>query len=330
MWHRRLSFSEFLTPFAKNWGTRIIAIIIAFCCWGVVKSMEKTTVPISVPLKLITTEGYEAYARSTNGLPIQKITLIIDCSRRAKNLLRDYDYEGKIDLTGESENTIPSYKINAKENLVYTGPPDNEGLYFIKSIKPAKIRITIDKRTYKNLKVIPIVTGKPAEGYVVSKITVDPPVIVANGPESSIDKITELKTKIINIDAMNKTLPKEVEIEPVDPSVVLETTKVKVNIGINISPKQRTFKNVKVKSLVFQPSESYFILDPQEVTVLLEGREEIIDTTVPKDITAYVDLAGASAGYSLFIDTIPPANCNVVSVMPSTVTVKDNITQTVK
>ena len=128
LWHRRLSFSEFLTPFAKNWGTRIAAIIIAFCCWGVVKSMEKTTVPISVPLKLITTEGYEAYARSTNGLPIQKITLIIECSRRGKNVLRDYDYEGKIDLTGESENTIPSYKINAKENLVYTGPSDNKDL----------------------------------------------------------------------------------------------------------------------------------------------------------------------------------------------------------
>jgi len=292
--------------------------------------MEKTTVVISVPLELITAEGYEAFAQTTNGTPIQEITIKILCSRRGKNALRSIDYKGKIDLTSEIENIIPSYQLNSKENLVYTGPAGNEDLYFIKSMVPPKIRITIDKRTYKNIPVEPTINGKPADGYILSKISVNPPVIVVNGPSSSIDKIKKLKTKIININGLNKSLVKNVEIEPAGPDVLLETKKVKVNIGINTSPKKRTFEHIKVKTLVSQPSENFCRLDPPDVKVLLEGREQIIETTVPKDITAYVDLENATAGYSLLIKIIPPANCNVISVMPSTVIVKDNILQGTK
>ncbi len=329
-WRNRPSITGLLVSFAKNWKTRIAALIIAFCCWGIVKTMEKTTVSISVPLELITSEGYEAFAQTTNGVPVQKITINILCSRRGKNALRSVDYKGKIDLTSEIENIIPSYQLNSKENLVYTGPAGNEDLYFIKSMVPSKVRITIDKRTYKNLPVKVVVTGKPADGYIVSKISVEPPFIDVNGPSTTIDKITELKTKIINIDGLNKTLPKEIELEPVDPGIVLETTKVNVKIGINTSPKRRIFEHIKVKTLVSQPSENFYLLDPPDVKVLLEGRDQIIETTVPKDITAYVDLENATAGYSLLIKVIPPANCNVISVMPSTVTVKDNILQGTK
>jgi len=329
-WRNRPSIKDIITSFTKNWGTRIVALIIAFCCWGAVKTMEKTTVAITVPLELVTADGFEAFAQTTNGLPLQKITLNILCSRRDRNSLRSIDYNGKIDLTSEIENVIPSYQLNSKENLVYTGPSGNEDLYFIKSIVPPKIRITIDKRIYKNVPVKPVVTGKPAEGYILSKTTVDPPAILVTGPSSSIDKITELKTKIINIDGSNKSFPKNVEIEPVDPDVVLETTKVKVTIGINTSPKKRTFEHIKVQKLISQPSETFYILEPQEVKVILEGRDQIIETTLPKDITAYVQPAGATAGYSLLINIIPPANCNVISVMPSTVTLRENIPQIVK
>ena len=137
-------------------------------------------------------------------------------------------------------------------------------------------------------------------------------------------------SKLKDIDGLNKTLPKDVELEPVDPGIVLETSKVKITIGINTSPKKRTFEHIKVKTLVSPPSENFYLLDPPDVKVLLEGREQIIETTMPKDITAYVDLENATAGYSLLIKVIPPANCNVISVMPSTVTVKDNILQGTK
>ncbi len=329
-WRNRPSIKDIIISFTKNWGTRIIAIIIAFVCWGAVKTMEKTTVSIEVPLELVTAEGFEAFAQTTNELPLQKITLNIECSRGDKKALRSSDYKGKVDLESETENIIPSYKLNAKDHLVYSGPSGNEHLYFIKSIVPSKIRITIDKRIYKNVPVKPVVTGKPAEGYILSKKTVVPPSILITGPSSSIDKITELKTKIINIDGSSKSFSKTVDIVSVDPDVVLDATKVKVNIGINTSPKRRTFEHIEVQKLVSQSSEAFFVFEPKEVKVILEGPDQIIETTLPKDITAYVKPAGATPGYSLLIEIIEPANCNSISVMPSTVTLKENIPQIVK
>lgn len=327
IWKKHSTFLDFITPFSKNLGIRIAAVILAFICWGAVKSMEKTTKTITVPLKLKTADGYEAVARTTNDAPVQFITLNILTPRREYKTLRKQDYDGVIDLTAETENVIPSYVLNSKENLVYKGPDENKDLYFIESIKPAKIRIIIDKKTYKNLSVTPVVKGKPADGYVLSKITVNPPVVVVNGPASSVEKIAELKTKPINIDSLNKSLVKNIEIESAGPDIVLETAKVKVNIGINTAPKQRTFNKIKVKKLVSQPADTFYMLDPQDISVILEGRDQIINTTLPKDIKAFVDLAGATPGYALLVSVIPPANCNVVSVMPSTVTVKENITQ---
>ena len=329
-WRNRPSIKDIVISFTKNWGTRITAIIIAFICWGVVKTTEKTTELISVPLELVTAKGFEAFAQTTNGLPLQKITLNIECSRGDKKALRSSDYKGKVDLASEIENVIPSYQLNAKENLVYTGPSGNEDLYFIKSIVPSKIRITIDKRINKNVPVEADVTGKPAEGYILSKITVVPPSILITGPSSSIDKITKLKTKIINIDGSNKSFPKTVDIVLVDPDVVLDATKVKVNIGINNSPKKRTFEHIEVQKLVSQSSETFFMFEPKEIKIILEGPDQIIETTLPKDITAYVQPAGATAGYALPIKFIEPANCNVISAMPSTVTLRENIPQIVK
>lgn len=328
-WRNRPSIKDIVISFTKNWGTRITAIIIAFICWGAVITMEKTTVSINVPLQLVTAEGFEAIAKTTNGLPLQEITLNIECSRGDRKILRSDDYKGKIDLTSEIENVIPFYQLNAKENLVYTGPHKNKDLYFIKSIVPSKIQITIDKRVSKQVKVKPVVTNKPAEGYISSKITVVPPSILVTGPSTSIDKITELKTKIVNIDGLSKSFSKSVVIEPVD-DVVLEQKKVIVNIGINLSPKKRTFEHIEVQKLVSQLSETFYMLKPKEVKVILEGKKQIIDTTLPKNIIAYVQPAGNTAGYELLIKIIPPANCNVVSVMPSTVTLMENIPQIAK
>ena len=327
IWKNHSSVTDLIRPFVKNWGIRLIALILAFICWGAVKAMEKTTKSITVPLELKTADGYEAYARTTNGVPVQEITLNILTPRREYKTLRKEDYDGVIDLTSETENVIPSYVLDPKINLVYKGPDENKDLYYIESIKPAKIRIIIDKKTYKNIPVKPVIKGKPASGYVLSKITVEPPIIVVNGPSSSIDKLNSLMTKPISIDNINKSFSKNIEIQSIGPDVALETSKVKVNIGINTAPVKRTFKNIKVKKIVLQPAETFYMLDPSEISVMLEGRDQIINTTTPKDITAYVDLSGATPGYDLLVKVIPPANCNVISVIPSTVSVKESISQ---
>lgn len=67
----------------------------------------------------------------------------------------------------------------------------------------------------KEVKIIPVIIGHPAENYVVrlEKITVVPATTFIMGPRRIVDKITSLKTVQIDITGQNKTCSLTVPLE---------------------------------------------------------------------------------------------------------------------
>jgi len=145
--------------------------------------------------------------------------------------------------------------------------------------------------------------------------------VMVKGPSRILEELAVIPTAPISIDGLSKPLRKDARLEPLDPSIDVGHAKVEVTVGINTVPEQRAFPGIKVRTLGLPGRDVDVTLEPPAVTVVLEARKQFIDSTVPNDVKAYVDIQGTPTGYDLPVRVLPPANCNVISVMPSTVTV---------
>lgn len=84
----------------------------------------------------------------------------------------------------------------------------------------------------KKVKVLPVITGEPKQGYAVTMTVVDPPELVITGPWDIIGKMTEISTKPIDIKEADKDV--YVDVSPELPNGVVanrQSLRVLVRIG---------------------------------------------------------------------------------------------------
>ncbi|MDA8091484.1 MAG: CdaR family protein [Nitrospiraceae bacterium] len=84
------------------------------------------------------------------------------------------------------------------------------------SVSPDGIWVYLEKRANAMLPVEPDITGRPAGGFVVDRISVTPDKAEVRGPKDTVDKLDTLKTEPIDISGVNDTLEKDVEIKVPD------------------------------------------------------------------------------------------------------------------
>ncbi len=320
--HKLRSAIAWLT---HQWPWRLAALLVAISLWAYVQVVTNiATVPLTVSLGTIRVrENHQAQAFTTNGEPLQAIAVNVMCSARDRDRLRDVDYTFEIDMQDEAENIIPSFAVRANEHIRYRGRRDYADRYRIVSFSPDRIRLVIDSTEMRLVTVEPVCTGTPAEGYEISTISANPTAVMVKGPARVIREMTSIPTEMIDITGLSRPFQKPVRVVATNLNVtVMDKTPVEVKIGINTKPVQRRFLNVPVLALGAALHERSARFSPKAVTVILQGIREIMDTVEPRTVRAFVDVRElATSGFSVPVQALAPANINVVSVIPHTVTV---------
>ncbi|WP_170923881.1 CdaR family protein [Desulfocicer vacuolatum] len=75
-------------------------------------------------------------------------------------------------------------------------------------VKPAYIKVELDRKETRRLPVKVMITGEPAVGYEVAHIKSEPATMALTGPASLFDKITEIQTKPVDITGADADLKK--------------------------------------------------------------------------------------------------------------------------
>jgi len=313
----------------RNWPWRLGALLAAMSLWAYVQVVTNVvTVPLTVAIGTIRVrENHQAQAFTTNGEPLQAVTVNVMCSARDRDRLRDVDYTVEIDLQDEAENIIPSYTLRANEHIRYRGRREYADRYRIVSFSPDRIRLVIDSTEMRLITVEPVYTGTPAEGYEVSTISANPTAVMVKGPARVIREMVSIPTETIDITGLSRPFQKPVRVVATNLNViVMDKTPVEVKIGINTKPVQRRFVGVPVLALGQAAQQRGVQFTPSKVTVVLQGIREMMDMVEPRSVRAFVDVRDfTTSGFSVPVQALAPGNVNVVSVIPHTVTV--NLTE---
>ena len=188
----------------KNTTIKVISLILAIILWVFVKSKSGGEVGLVVPLE---------FYRVPSNLIVTNVT----------------DEAINVRITGSviQLQRLPTREIRARIDLSRARPgtnsfdilPDNFNIskdLDIIQISPSSVKVELDHVIEKMVHVKPVVEGKPARGYRVSKITVEPPFITLQGAEGQLKKLKEIMTEEVNVSDLKETVEVEVPLRIAD------------------------------------------------------------------------------------------------------------------
>ncbi len=211
----------------ENAVLKIASLFFAIILWSYITPISmRDTLEVSYVLPL------ELKNIPENMMVIGKFEDRINVRLRGRqNVLRVTDPDqlsASLDLsnvkTGERFYTIDNSNINM---------PPGTNMEVIR-IEPDKIKIDIVKSLKKDVKVQIKVTGRPAFGYKVRRISISPSYITVEGPEYEVKSLSVLEGPAIDMTGKRSSFSKEVKIDIPPHNVRISGERV-VTVDVEIS-----------------------------------------------------------------------------------------------
>jgi YbbR domain-containing protein len=190
------------------------------------------------------------------------------------------------------------------------------------SVNPDRAVVEIDRLSDKVLPVKVLYRGDPHPGYRISGAVVVPPEVLIPGPDSVLNNMTVIETEPINVAGRRESFPEDALLKPVSPDPEIQPRPVRVRVEIEPIPEKRRISSIPVV-LLREPRQSDEVtIVPAEIAVVLRGQKVPLESVMPRDIRAYVDLSGLAPGlYQLPVQTRIPASVALDAADPAVVKV---------
>jgi len=282
--------------------------------------LETRAFPVDITINGQPAVGYQAgdVSLSASEVIISGAKSIVDRVARTRVV---------VNLTGTRESVNQTLDVQALDanNRPLTGL----------SVNPQSTLVTLpvtQQGGYRDVAVKVVIHGQVANGYLLTKLSVFPPIITVYSTDP---KLVE------NIPGVIETQPLELRgasediitrlalILPEGVSVVGEQN-VQVQVGIDPIQSNLTLSKIKVEAVGLLEG-LLAIISPAEVDVILSGPAPLLDTLLLQDIRVVVDVSGLAPGaYQLTPRVeILVADIIVESILPNTVQVVISIAPTV-
>jgi YbbR domain-containing protein len=160
------------------------------------------------------------------------------------------------------------------------------------NMKQSSALVTIPIYPLKTVDVRANIIGEPAEGFVIDKISVNPPQVSVNGFASIIERLSYLTTEAIDIQGAVGNIEKKVDIVLDNGIYLVPGQPSSVNIIVNISETTiettLTLDQVELQNV---PEGYEAELDNPPITVQLRGPYTKVNTLNPQNLSPAVDLS---------------------------------------
>jgi YbbR domain-containing protein len=193
----------------------------------------------------------------------------------------------------------------------------------IAQVMPPSISLSLEKSTRRSVPIVPATDGDPAPGFVVGRISAEPPTVEVVGPESHVREVAAATTEPVEIDGKSERVRDVVTVGVGDSSVRLVEQPLSATVVIEIlpAPVEREVPGVPVRSRNLNKGLRQKVV-PAVVQVNVRGQRDVLGRIRPDTIDAFVDLAGLGPGsYKLRVQVDPSEEVGVGTVSPSVVAV---------
>ena len=300
-----------LRKITENLGLKLLSLFIAVLVWfhAVTEKKYSVTRPVELEFKNIPAE-------------LQIITtppesIMVTMRAKGKTLIELKFFKPVAVLNLSRAREGKNRFVITPQNIKIPNDLNVE----IEDIKPAYIDITLARKVKRKVRVIPLITGLPADDFAVSEIKVVYPEngkATIEGPRIWLRGVTHVFTDSIPISRLRKDSVFTAKIIPPHKGVLVipETARVFINLEKKASASIKipiSFKNVK-RNYKLEASSYY-------LNVYISGAESVLKDSTR--ISASINLKGFPPGdYLLKPDIQKPPLIKIDSIAPYEVMVK--------
>ena len=141
-----------------------------------------------------------------------------------------------------------------------------------------------------------VVTGVPAEGYVLQSVSVQPESIVVAAEPELLEGLTELMVEPVSIDGASQSFTARTTVTQLSDFKNVSSEQVYINVTIAEETISGFVENVKV---LFKGKAENLVATYEPLTVYVTGPRSAVTALQETGLTVNVDLTGLEAGYNL-------------------------------
>jgi hypothetical protein len=157
-------------------------------------------------------------------------------------------------------------------------------------IDPGTIRLRIEPTTRKRVKVDPDVVGQVKDGFEIYRVTINPPIVEIQGPESQVAQVESVSTESIQLFERTSSFVASVDVDHPNHSIRVVTPGL-ISLAFEIG-EVRSHRKLSVPvSLAGQDARAR-LLTPA-VMVELYGPRTLLDSLTPERIRVEIQASGA-------------------------------------
>jgi YbbR domain-containing protein len=167
-------------------------------------------------------------------------------------------------------------------------------------VLPAQISTMIEIESRgKQVSVIPVVTGVPAEGHSMQQRAVFPDTVVVDGPPEALDSLLFVNTEPVDVTGATSSISEVVGLADLPPGVtVLEPSDGQVEVRVamdDVSISEQTLTGLPVLA-VNVPSGYSATVEPRTISISVDGSSATLAEMESSDIRVVVDVSGLEPG----------------------------------
>jgi YbbR domain-containing protein len=296
-------------PF-RHLGLKILAIALASLLWLTVAGEHVVDRSLRVPLEYLNIpEALEIVGNAPDSVDVR-----VRGSSAVLSRLQSGEVVAVLDL---SDARAGSRLFHIRNDAVRS--PFGVD---VTQVAPATLALELEKSARRRIPVVPATEGDPAPGFVIGRITADPPTVEIVGPDSRVRQVAEATTEPVSVKDARVRVRDGVTVGVVDPSVRLtQALRAEVTVEIWPAPIERQLSDVPVRYRNLTQGLRANI-SPQLVLVNVRGSKEGLADVRGDGVQAFVDLAGLGSGqYNLRVQVDPSESFGVIAIDPAIVLV---------
>lgn len=149
-----------------------------------------------------------------------------------------------------------------------------------------------------------VVTGEPADGYVVESVSIQPESLVVAADQELLDSIAELQVEPVSVAGRSRSFTARASVASLSSFRSISADEVYVNVTIVEETTGAWIEGVKV-SYINRDENLNLTYDTGEIRVYVTGPRSVIEDLQQNGFAATVDLSGLTAGTYALAPTFP-------------------------
>ncbi len=216
---------------AKEWLPSLIALVLAIILWYNVGGERRVDTSVMIPVEVINLPRELVISNQFK----KQIEVTVNGPRSLILELESSQITRQIDLSKATPGT--RVVTNDVDSINFPRGID------VLRIQPSSIILSLDKLVKRTFPINPVTTGDPMVGYILKRLKMEPEVISITGPETVLSQYDVLRTKVINIAGLNRSIQTQVplDLEPAIVDLIGETT-VTADIIIGLETVQKEYQ----------------------------------------------------------------------------------------